>query len=168
MLRVENRPRNTFGRTSYEVIDHYEARLTALFLAMAQNPVALEIANYENLERLVLGIYPHVPVDPRASGPFIEKQRYAAVQSAAYHALTVRSSPAGRYYGIRIAMRFKWQDTAMSLAQKISTLAADGDYAAQWQAQLDLMESPSAITLAQPHFLLPMHFSFGAKHPGRH
>ena len=63
-------PGNTFGRSSAEVIDHYEARLAALFLAMAQNPVALEITNYENLERLTLGIYSHVPVDPKGVWAF--------------------------------------------------------------------------------------------------
>ena len=99
---------------------------------MAQNPVSLPDESYVELEKLVFGIVSTSGRRSRASGPFIDKERYEAFISIADHGLKTAPTSGGQFYGLRIAMQFKWRETAMSLARTIAERAANGDYAVQY------------------------------------
>lgn len=127
--QIDNRPRSLYGYAAYDVWSQYEARMAILYLVMAENPFPLDAKTYSHLRHLMAGMFPRVKVNPRASGPFIEDQRYRAFVAACDHAITSipSSSTDGLYYGMQIAMRFKLRDTAMTMARRIATLVAAND-----------------------------------------
>ena len=93
--RIRRPPRNLYGHGAYTILESYEARMTALCLVMAQNPVALDDESYLRLEKLLMILTNRTSTNPRASGPFIEAQRFAAFAAAAQHGLRTASSPGG-------------------------------------------------------------------------